>query len=142
MKADIRSCFWLGLSLANLHQRSVHYTPEHCLVNGGCPVFWWKKPFKWAKGIFSGALFTCPGFGCDSVALSRPHLGAQLITAPWQGGRLFGARLQLGHPHVGFRKKGAGSKNNYLRDQKEIIDTRIKKKIFTGSKTNYLAWGC
>ena len=37
---------------------------------------------------------------------------------------------------------GAGSKNNYLRDQKEIIDTRIKNKLFTGSKTNYLAWGC
>ena len=39
-------------------------------------------------------------------------------------------------------QSGAGSKNNYLRDQKEIIDTRIKNKLFTGSKTNYLAWRC
>ena len=38
--------------------------------------------------------------------------------------------------------RGAGSKNNYLRDQQEIIDTRIKNKLFTGSKANYLAWGC
>ena len=30
----------------------------------------------------------------------------------------------------------------YLRDQREIIDTRIKNKLFTGSKTKYLAWGC
>ena len=38
-------------------QGSLHYTPEHCLVNGGFPLFWWKKPcFKWAKCIFSGAL--------------------------------------------------------------------------------------
>ena len=36
----------------------------------------------------------------------------------------------------------AGSKSNYLRDPKEIINTRIKNKLFTGSKTNYLAWGC
>ena len=28
----------------------IHYTPEHCLVNGGVPLFWWKRPcFKWAK---------------------------------------------------------------------------------------------
>ena len=34
-------------------QGSLHYTPEHCLVNGGFPLFWWKKPcFKWAKCIF------------------------------------------------------------------------------------------
>ena len=34
-------------------QGSLHYTPEHCLVNGGFPVFWWKKPcFKWAECIF------------------------------------------------------------------------------------------
>ena len=32
---------------------SLHYTPEHCLVNGGFPLFWWKEPcFKWAKCIF------------------------------------------------------------------------------------------
>ena len=31
-------------------QGSLHYTPEHCLVNGGFPLFWWNKPcFKWAK---------------------------------------------------------------------------------------------
>ena len=24
-------------------QGSLHYTPEHCLVNGGFPLFWWKK---------------------------------------------------------------------------------------------------
>ena len=23
---------------------SLHYTPEHCLVNGRFPLFWWKKP--------------------------------------------------------------------------------------------------
>ena len=34
-------------------QKSLHYTPEHCLVNGGFPLFWWKKPcFKWAICIF------------------------------------------------------------------------------------------
>ena len=26
-------------------QGSLHYTPEHCLVNGAFPVFWWKKPW-------------------------------------------------------------------------------------------------
>ena len=24
-------------------QGSLHYTPEHCLVNGGLPLFWWKS---------------------------------------------------------------------------------------------------
>ena len=24
-------------------QGSLHYTPEHCLVNDGFPLFWWKK---------------------------------------------------------------------------------------------------
>ena len=34
----------------NLTQGSLHYIPEHCLVNGGVLEFWWKKPcFKWAK---------------------------------------------------------------------------------------------
>ena len=34
-------------------QGSLQYTPEHCLVNGGFPLSWWKKPcFKWAKCIF------------------------------------------------------------------------------------------
>ena len=34
-------------------QESLHYTPEHCLVNGGVPLFWWKKTrFKWATCIF------------------------------------------------------------------------------------------
>ena len=33
-----------------VQQGSLHYTPEHCLVNGGFPLFRWKKPcFKWAK---------------------------------------------------------------------------------------------
>ena len=26
-----------------LDQGSLQYTPEHCLVNGGFPLFWWKK---------------------------------------------------------------------------------------------------
>ena len=26
-----------------LRQGSLHYTPEHCLVNGGFPLFWWNK---------------------------------------------------------------------------------------------------
>ena len=31
-------------------QGSLHYTPEHCLGNGGFPVLWWKTPcFKWGK---------------------------------------------------------------------------------------------
>ena len=25
-------------------QGSLHSTPEHCLVNGGFPLVWWKKP--------------------------------------------------------------------------------------------------
>ena len=34
-------------------QGSLHYTPEHCLVDGGFPLRWWKKPcFKWARCIF------------------------------------------------------------------------------------------
>ena len=24
-----------------MYQGSLHYTPEHCLVNGGVPLFWW-----------------------------------------------------------------------------------------------------
>ena len=35
---------------SNSLQGSLHYTPEHCLVDGGVPLFWLKKPcFKWAK---------------------------------------------------------------------------------------------
>ena len=31
-------------------QGFLHYTPEHCLVNGGFPLFWRKKPyFKWLQ---------------------------------------------------------------------------------------------
>ena len=26
-----------------------HYTPEHCLINGGFPAFWWKKMFQMGK---------------------------------------------------------------------------------------------
>ena len=45
----------LALRGRSLHdpQGSLHFTPEHCLVNGIVPLFWWKKPcFKWAKCIF------------------------------------------------------------------------------------------
>ena len=36
----------------DLEQGSLHSTPEHCLVNGGFPLFGWKKPcFNWAKCI-------------------------------------------------------------------------------------------
>ena len=38
---------------------SLHYTPEHCLVSGGFPVFWWKKQHVsncCNMEIFSGAL--------------------------------------------------------------------------------------
>ena len=46
-----------SLCSANQHtlqQGSLHSTPEHCLVNGGFPLFWWKKPccFKWANVSF------------------------------------------------------------------------------------------
>ena len=31
-------------------QGPLHYTPEHCLINGGFPLLWWTKPcFKWAN---------------------------------------------------------------------------------------------
>ena len=30
-------------SKGKVKQGSLHYTPEHCLVNGGFPLFWWKK---------------------------------------------------------------------------------------------------
>ena len=34
-------------------QGSLHYTPEHCRVNGASPLFSWKKTcFKWATCIF------------------------------------------------------------------------------------------
>ena len=35
----------------NNQQGSLHYTPEHCLVNGGVPLFWPEKVtcFNWAK---------------------------------------------------------------------------------------------
>ena len=43
----------LAAHLEDLYRDPYHYTPEHCLVNGGVPLFWWKKPcFKWAKCIF------------------------------------------------------------------------------------------
>ena len=33
-------------------QGSLHYAPEHCLVNGGFPLFWWKKPcFNWLQNV-------------------------------------------------------------------------------------------
>ena len=41
-------------------QGSIHYTPEHCLVNGGFPSCWWKRPcFKWANVSFKEPCFTC-----------------------------------------------------------------------------------
>ena len=30
--------------LPQVLQGSLHYTLEHCLVHGGVPLFWWKKP--------------------------------------------------------------------------------------------------
>ena len=46
-KADIG-----GTSQIGIEQGSLHYTPEHCPVNGGVPLCWWKKPcFKWARCI-------------------------------------------------------------------------------------------
>ena len=31
---------------------TLHYTPEHCLVHGGFPLFWWKKTcFKWLQNV-------------------------------------------------------------------------------------------
>ena len=42
-------------------QGSLDYTPERCLVNGGFPLFWWKRPcVKCAKCIFLGALNNQP----------------------------------------------------------------------------------
>ena len=30
----------------------MHYTPGHCLVNGGVPLFWWKEPcFNWLQHV-------------------------------------------------------------------------------------------
>ena len=44
---DLHACPRIGFCFI---EGSLHYTPEHCLANGGFPVFWWKKPcFKWAK---------------------------------------------------------------------------------------------
>ena len=44
---------WLEKRGRKAKQGSLHYTPEHCLVNGGVPLFWWKKTcFKRAKCIF------------------------------------------------------------------------------------------
>ena len=38
---------------------SLHYTPEHCLANGGFPLFSWKKPcFKWLQNVsFNGPIY-------------------------------------------------------------------------------------
>ena len=65
-----------------LQQGSLHYTPEHCLVNGGFHLFWWEKQcFKWANvRIFSGALYNH-----NSFPRHREN-------APKTGGR--GARIQ------------------------------------------------
>ena len=41
------------MDLTSNEQGSLHYTPEHCLVNCGVPLFWWKKPcLEWATFIF------------------------------------------------------------------------------------------
>ena len=32
-------------------QGSLHYTPEHCLVNGGFPLFWWKKSCSHGQNV-------------------------------------------------------------------------------------------
>ena len=46
-KEDIQlksSCFlaW-AIRRSGLTQGSLHYASQHCLVNGGFPLFWWKK---------------------------------------------------------------------------------------------------
>ena len=64
-------------------QGSLHYTPEHCLVNGGVPVSCWKKPcFKMvAKCIFQGALNLSTGFAATLELLRagfEPGVGVQI----------------------------------------------------------------
>ena len=42
---DVHHPLLRGIQLVQQGQQgSVHYTPEHCLVNGGFPLFWRKKP--------------------------------------------------------------------------------------------------
>ena len=36
----LRSFIYRGLDCGSLEQGSLHYTPEHCLVNCGFPLFW------------------------------------------------------------------------------------------------------
>ena len=65
-------------------QGSLHDTPEHCLVNGGFPLFWWKKQHvsnakaKWRGAHLEG---TQPGL------LSQTQLGLLHASpgscAPW-----------------------------------------------------------
>ena len=54
-----------------IKQGSLHYTPEHCLVHGGFPLFWWKKPcFKWLQ---NGDLLRSPVEATPLVAQRRAN---------------------------------------------------------------------
>ena len=55
---------------------SLHYTPEHCLVNGGFPLFWWQKPcFKCANVFFKEPCFL--GLGQRKAKENTPFLGVR-----------------------------------------------------------------
>ena len=67
----------------NVKQGSLQYTPEHCLVNGGFLLVWWKKPcFKWANVSFKEPCQTQLGGNVDP----RNNISTQFIFiggCPW-----------------------------------------------------------
>ena len=72
-------CFLTATTLIYAIQGSLPYTPEPCLVNGGVPLFWWKKPcFKWAKISFLWS----PAIGAGITAAAGTRLALQLTTTP------------------------------------------------------------
>ena len=77
-----------------LFLQGLHYTPEHCLVNGGFPAFWWRKPcfkrlqhvsFKEPCSIWEARPFWCPFFGFVLKANQKENHEAFVVFALLQG---------------------------------------------------------
>ena len=57
-RLPLQTLNWPQKAIFKAKQGSLHFAPEHCLVNGGFPCIWWKKQcFK------SATLFRSPAKG-------------------------------------------------------------------------------
>ena len=109
-------------------QGSLHYTPEHCLVNGGFPLFWWKKPsFKWATCI-------CKEPTRDVANHSESGAGCRIASVNSVVGVPFGALFGSKRVRKGTGAPGGFSMFSELRSQHEILAAPIGQRLGLGPR--------